>query len=190
MKNIKRSLSVDLKLSAMVVKRVVFESPIVSVVWFWVFFATVFCLQWLFNIDQLFEVILGDSGLTFVERLDFLIDGFLNMFRYSNDFVPFSIILTALLLSLSFVVAYIYRAKKKVLKPIGAGLLGVGCVACGGSVVSLGITFLTGSVLSLSLAGLISRVLLLVSVVLSYKSLVDVSFVAAELINSSAKDKK
>ena len=97
--------------------------------------------------------------------------------------MPISIILIATFQASAIVLFFIVRRsrKKAVKQQIGSlavGLIGSGCVACGGSI----LTPLLGAVasnVSVALAERISDILLLIAVLLSYRALSQISLVYA-----------
>lgn len=149
------------------------------------FIVILFTLQWLFNIDQLIEIVLGDSGLSFMDRIDFLIQGFFNIFRYADDFVPLAILSIAALQATTLTLVLSFRTAKKIrsTQPVslGVGLIGVGCVACGGSILTP-ILGLVASSVSVSFAERISELLLFIALVLSYISVTKISFQVAKKV--------
>lgn len=149
------------------------------------FVLTLFTLQWLFNIDQLLEIVFGDNPLSVADRLDFLVDGFVNIFRYVNDFVPVAMILISLMQAATFTLLLRYRSMKKLQGKqgvsIGLSFLGVGCVACGGSVLTPVLGVVATNV-SVSLAESISTILLVIALVLSYLSMNQIAFLVAKAV--------
>ncbi len=180
-----RHIIVDIKLTWQVLYRLILKTN-----WLYPFMALyitiLFALQWLFNIDQLLEVVLGDSGLGLLDRLDFLLNGFINIFRYVNGFIPIAMILIALMQSatLTLMVSRRLFSRKdgaQQVTSISFSLAGVGCVACGGSILTP-ILGLVASSVSVTLAEPISRVLLVIALVLSYKAMNRVALLAAKAI--------
>lgn len=155
----------------------------------WVFFGTfvvmLFVLQWLFNIDQLSQIVLGDSGLSFNNRATFLVEGFINIFRYGNNFIPLSMILIALLQAVSITLLLSYRdvvgLRAHQSLPLGLSFLGVGCVACGGSVLTPILGVVAANV-SIGFAESLSILLLLLAIVISYISMNRISFYVARMV--------
>ena len=153
-----------------------------------VFVLILFLLQWLFNIDQLLEIVLGNNPLSVADRLDFLFDGFINIFRFVDDFVPVSMILIALMQSITLTLLFSYRSvkslKSKQGASLGLSLLGIGCVACGGSV----LTPILGAIaanISVSVAEAVSNSLLLLALVLSYISMNRATLIVAKKMPKS-----
>ena len=154
------------------------------------FFVVIFFLQWVFNFDDLSQILFSDNGLSGLERLDVLADALINLFRYGNDLIPLSLITISLLQSLALVlIIKIHRSTPKNTKnqdskvaagSLGLAALGAGCVACGGSLLAPILGFFAVTV-STSFARRIGDVLLLAAVVISYIALSKISFKAASL---------
>ena len=172
----------------MVRQHVLFSpSLFVAMVWFAVI---LFTLQWLFSYEQLSFVLTGDNGLDFWGKVDFLFDGFLNIFRFIDDFVPITLIIIALLQSTA--IAMLLRLRKisqqKTTKkavrdsigPLSIGLIGSGCVACGGSILSPLLGAIASNV-SVTVARGVGDILLLLAVILSYRALTKIAFVMAKV---------
>lgn len=150
--------------------------------WLVIFVMLVFILQWLFNIEQLW-FILGESSISSIDKLIFLQEGFFNIFRLANDIVPVSIILIAFMQATAITLFWAMRSSRnKAIRsqvgPMSVGLVGAGCVACGGSI----LTPLLGAIasnFSFTLAERLSDIILIIAVVLSYRALSKISFVYA-----------
>ena len=147
------------------------------------FVLILFSLQWLFNIDQLVEIVFGGSPLSLLDRIDFLLNGFINIFRFANDFIPITMIVIALLQSLGVTLVIMHRRTFRMIgrgqiASLGLGLAGFGCVACGGSILTPLLSVVAISV-SVALAQAISHLLLLLSLVLSYIALVRLALIVA-----------
>ncbi len=150
------------------------------------FVAILFALQWLFNIDQLLEVVFGDNPLSTADRVDFLLDGFVNIFRFADDIVPVSMILIALLQAITITLFMVLKEKKASRAQglsIGLSLGAVGCVACGGSILTPLLGFVATNV-SVGFAESVSTVLLLVALVLSYISMNRVALLVAQSVKT------
>ncbi len=177
-----RNPIVDLKLTWSVVYNLVLKTSRVYML-LGLFAIFLFVLQWLFNIDQLVEIVFGDNPLSIGERIDFLADGFVNIFRFADDFVPISMILIALVQAITLTLLISFRSLKRLKSSQGAslglGFLGIGCVACGGSILTP-ILGLVATNVSVSLAESISTILLGVALVLSYASMNKVAFLVAK----------
>ena len=173
---------VDLKLTWAVVWNLILKTPRIYT-FAGLFVVILFILQWLFNIDQLLEIVFGDNPLSVADRIDFLADGFVNIFRFADDFIPIAMILIALLQAATLTLLIGFREIKKLRSAQGAslglGLLGVGCVACGGSILTP-ILGLIATNVSVSLAESVSTILLLIALTLSYVSLSKVAFLVAK----------
>ena len=154
-------------------------------IWLGLFVFIVFILQWLFNIEQLWHI-LNDSSLAIIDKMIFLQNGFFNIFRYANDIVPISIILISFMQATALTFYWVMRysknnAIKSQLTPMTVGLIGAGCVACGGSVLTP-LLSVVASNLSLTQAQRLSDIILLIAVILSYRALSKVSFVYASKV--------
>ena len=177
-------LLTNAKLSAVVVWNLILKTSRIYLLAA-LFVAILFLLQWLFNIDQLLDIVLGDNPLSVSERLDFLVDGFFNIFRFADDFTPIAMILIALLQAITLTLLISYRSLKKLRGKQGASLglsfLGIGCVACGGSVLTP-ILGLVATNVSVSFAESVSSILLAIALVLSYISMNKVTFLVAKQV--------
>ena len=141
-----------------------------------------FVLQWLFNIQILWSIIVT----TPVEVPRVLIEGYLNLFRFGFDLTPVTLVLIAVFQGVSFaVLRFIRQAQRKKKRQnygtLGMALLGSGCVACGGSVIAplIGL-FTSGSSVVLSQA--ISDVILVVAAALALYSVYTLGVVAAHVL--------
>lgn len=182
---------VDAKLNYRVVAHFIFHTSWVYVA-FGLFVLVLFLLQWLFNIDQLLEIVLGDNPLSVADRIDFVLDGFINIFRYANDFIPVAMISIAFLQALAITLLLRIRrsrAGSKQALPLGLSVLSVGCVACGGSILTPVLSLLASSV-SVAFAETLSRLLLVAALVLSYKSLTSIALMTASLDEKNKKRTK
>lgn len=148
-----------------------------------VFVIILFTLQWLFNIDQLIDIVFGSNPLSFADRIDFLLDGFVNIFRFADDFVPISMILIAFMqavtITLLVTFRYIKKLRSKQAAPLGLSFLGVGCVACGGSILTPILGVIAANI-SIAAAESISNILLVLALVVSYISMNKVAFMVAK----------
>ncbi len=149
------------------------------------FVVILFVLQWLFNVEQLVDVVFGDNPLTVADRINYLYEGFINIFRYANDIVPISMIMVALFQAATLTLLTLRHAQKKVRAQQGLamslGILGVGCVACGGSLLTPILGLIVTNV-SVTLAESTSRLLLILAVVLSYIALTKVATSVAKTL--------
>lgn len=181
-----RSQLLDAKLSIAVIWNVILKTARVYLFAF-CFVTILFVLQWLFNIDQLLEVVFGDNALSFSDRAEFLVDGFINIFRYADDIVPISMILIALMQAVAVTLLISFRSIKKLQaqqgQAVGFAVFGVGCVACGGSILTP-ILGLVATNVSVGLAESISNILLVIALVLSYVAMNKVSFMVAKEVTS------
>jgi hypothetical protein len=176
---------VSLKLSLVVVWNLILKTNK------WVTFTSVFMLylfvlQWLFSLDQLVDIVFGNNNLTLLDRVDFLFDGFLNIFKYANDFIPMAMILISLMQAVNITLLIHYKTSKSVRNAQGLAIslsaVGVGCVACGGSVITPILGFFA-STISVTVAESISRLLLLAAIVVSYISMNRMTFIVAKTIH-------
>lgn len=184
--NIIRSRILDQKIAFQVTK--LYLSSLGSLLsWFGLFILVLFILQWLFSIDQLLIVVFSNNGLTLLDKTDFLVSGFFNIFRYSNDVIPISMIVIAVLQSLLFGMLFKFGGGFGLRRSAGAlGLssLGISCVACGGSILGP-ILSGVGVAVSTALARNITTGLLVLAVILSYTSLISVAVSIAATRHSS-----
>jgi len=150
------------------------------------FVAVLFTLQWLFNIDQLLDIVLSNNPLSLGDRADFLVDGFFNIFRFADNLVPISMILIALMQSVTLTLLIGYRSigelRGKQGASLGLSFLGIGCVACGGSILTP-VLGLIATNISISFAESLSNGLLLIALVLSYLSMNKVTFMVARTVH-------
>lgn len=170
----------------------IFWRYIVTTVWIgpWLLLGSliIFVLQWLFNIEGLLFIIRYTSQ-SIGEVIEFLSQGFLNIFRYPDDLTPISFILIAGLQATAVILVIRLKASakpqlRKQTAALGVGLIGAGCVACGGSVLTpvlgaLSTTFAAGVVNALS------DILLIIAVILSYRVAVQAAQVYAAAVVGS-----
>lgn len=149
------------------------------------FVMVLFILQWLFEYEQFYHiVILNEAGLSFTEILDVLIDALTSLFRYPDDLIPVSLIIIAFLQSaivLMWIRSRQLKNAKKVAGALGLGLLGAGCVACAGSLLSVILTSF-GAVLSVTMVQTLGDILLVLAVLLSIKAFIDIGVSTAGYI--------
>lgn len=138
------------------------------------FILLIITLQWLFQ-PQTFWDIITSSALTFSDKLDVIIDGFFAVFQLIDDFTPISFIAIAAFQAIAVVMwlrlRHLTRSKqaKKQAVALGLGLLGSGCVACSGSVLSPLLTALATN-LSISAAQAIGDFVLLFAIGFSIRA--------------------
>jgi len=175
-------LIVDIKLTAHVVWNVIFLTPR-RYLFLLLFAVILFTLQWLFNIDQLIDIVFGDNPLSFAERLSFLYDGFINIFKFADNYVPVSMILIAFMQAATIVLVLSFKTNRKQTNKqslsMGLSLLGVGCVACGGSILTPLLAVVAANV-SIGLVESISILLLGVGMVFSFVALTKSATIAAK----------
>lgn len=168
----------EIKTSFVVLKRAIWHEYYPAI-FIGIFFLILFILQWLFEYQQFYEVmIVNDAMLSVGERVSFLGDALLSFFQYWDDLTPISLILIAFFQA-SIVVIWL-RAKnvtslnKASASALGIGLLGSGCVACASSFSSV-IFSLVGSAVSVALVNAIGDILLMLAVILSIKTFIDLA---------------
>lgn len=179
-------LRVDIKFIAHVVYRNIILSNYL-VLEIALFVATLFVLQWLFNLSQFARIITSDA-LSFWDKIDVFVGAFFDMFNYINDLTPISMITIALFQSLAFTLLVIQKntdtnsgSQQNIslaTGSLGAGMIGVGCVACGGSLLTPILGLFVANV-SVSVASAIGDILLVIAVVLSYYSLSKIAYAFA-----------
>ncbi len=184
--NIFKRFWVDLKLVGRIVNHFVLQTKYLYLATA-LFVAILFLLQWLFSLDQL--EFLWSSSLSVVEKIDFLIDGFLNIFKFADDIVPVSLILISAMQALAISLLVVLSKELKQIKKtkiksqassFTLGLVGAGCVACGGSMLTPILGIIASSV-SITLAERIGDILLMFAMVLSYRALSKISYQVAAL---------
>lgn len=158
------------------------------------FVLILFILQWLFNYQQLGFILGNSTGLSFYDKINFLVEAFINIFRFGSDIVPISMILIALFqsvaLTLYLKLRHFATHNKSVKSSVGSltfGLLGSGCVACGGSLLTPLLGALASNV-SVTLAERLGDILLVLAVILSYRALSKVAFIYATEITKETKN--
>lgn len=142
-----------------------------------VFFIILFILQWLFEYEQFYTVMIeNQAGLSVFELGDFLVQALFSFFKYPDDLTPVALMLIALLQSAIVVIwirtKEIKKAKSASMSALGIGLLGAGCVACASSLLGVLITTL-GSTVSVAFVQAIGDILLVVAVLLSLIAFID-----------------
>lgn len=145
------------------------------------FIGIITVLQWLFNIEQLIYILFEQANFSLLDKLQFMLSGFAQIFLQWNNIVPISIILIALFqaLTISLLIQDKVHLKHYTAKGLLVGLVGAGCVACGGSVLVPLVTFLVGAV-SIVWLQTIGNILLVLAVVLSYQALSHVGVMYAK----------
>lgn len=143
-----------------------------------IFFLIIFLLQWVFQYQQFYEVIIvNDIGQTIVQRLDFLFFSLTSLFRYPDDLTPIALILISFFQAATLVIWLRVRrikiARKATLGALGAGIVGAGCVACASSLLTV-LFSIFGSTLSIAFVSAIGDILLVVAVLLSAKAFIDI----------------
>lgn len=135
-------------------------------------------LQWLLNIRLLVEILTSDSGLSLWQKIDVFGDSVGRVFTEIGDWTPISFILISTTQAAAIVLLVILKkeaslAKKygaKQASSVGVAVVGAGCVACGGSLVTPLLGLLASNV-SFALAEGIGSALLLISVIMSIYAL-------------------
>ncbi len=106
-----------------------------------VFMIVATLLQWLFASEQFYQIfVVNTAGLSLLEKLKVVTDGWYNLFRYINDITPASIVAIAFFQASIAAIWYrVHRLGRPRISraALGLGLLGSGCVACGGSLLPL-----------------------------------------------------
>lgn len=141
------------------------------------FVLILFLLQWIFEFDQFYAVIIeNDAGQTIAERFDFLVDAFISLFRYIDDLTPIALILIsffqAAIATIWLRTRKIKKSHKSAATALGVGVLGAGCVACSSSLLTVILSSL-GSTLSVAFVQALGDILLVIAVMLSAKAFID-----------------
>ncbi len=152
-----------------------------------IFFLILFLLQWVFQYQQFYEVIIvNDLGQTVAERLDFLFFSLTSLFRYPDDLTPIALILIGFFQAATLViwlrVRSIKLARKATMGALGAGIVGAGCVACASSLLTV-LFSIFGSTLSIAFVSALGDILLVVAVLLSTKAFLDIGVKTAGFFN-------
>ncbi len=137
------------------------------------FFLIIVLLQWLF-LPSSFWTIVTNKALSVTDKLDTLIQAFFDIFRFVDDLTPISFILIALLQATALVTwlalrSIISKRRSSQLGSLGIGLIGSGCVACGGSVLSPLLSAIASGI-SITVAERIGDVVLVGAVYLSFRA--------------------
>lgn len=143
----------------------------------------VFILQWLFAYDQLIYVF---KNFGVVEVVRYLIEGSINFYTYVfYGFIPLAILTVAIILgvvlSLRHFVAKGHFSSKKQSASAGVALIGAGCIACGGSILTPLLSSLNAGVASFY-PELLSAAFLFLAVVLAVISLYEIAGIASKFI--------
>lgn len=150
------------------------------------FFLALVVLQWIFEFDQLYEVVVvNTAGLSLAEKIDFMLEAVWSLFRYADDVTPIAIILIAFFQAAIGTIWIRFRSVKKSKRAaaaMGIGVFGAGCVACSSSLLSVALSN-AGATLSVALVQAIGDILLIIAVMLSFKAFVDLSTNTAGLFN-------
>lgn len=151
------------------------------------FLLALITMQWIFEFDQLYEVIvINDAGLSFVEKIDFMLEAVRSLFRYADDLTPIAIILIAFFQAGIGTIwirsRSIKKSKKAAAAAMSLGVLGAGCVACSSSLLSVVLSSI-GTTLSVALVQAIGDILLIIAVMLSVKAFVDLGIKTAGLFD-------
>lgn len=181
-----RHLSADIRLTWQIVWRVVFKTPrLYSTIG--LFIILLFMLQWLLNIDEFRFIVFDNMTLSNGEKIEYFIDAFFNIFQYANAITPVAMIIIASLQAISIsLLLVLYRLDKQTgkqsvsqLGTLLVGVIGAGCVACGGSLLTPVLAGLA-SVLSVSVAQRAGSLVLIGAIILSYLSLSKIAFRVAQ----------
>ena len=137
-------------------------------------------LQWLLNIEELGFFLFGGQ-IPFSEGLEIIWDGMAGVFSLPTDFTPIAFILISLMQSIAIVMLLILNNAKQAGKQaakqagsLGIAVIGAGCVACGGSLMTPLLGLLATNV-SIGLASALGDILLALAIILSYMALRSVS---------------
>ncbi len=157
------------------------------IVFIGLFFLALLTLQWIFEFDQLYQVlIVNDAGLSFLERIDFMLEAVWSLFRYADDLTPIAIILIAFFQAAIGTIwvrsRSVEKSKKAAAGAMSLGVIGAGCVACSSSLLSALLSGV-GVVLSVAMVQAIGDILLIIAVMLSFKAFVDLGVNTAGLFD-------
>ncbi len=142
-----------------------------------IFFGVLFLLQWIFEYEQFYEVVIvNNAGLSVLEIFDFLFDALMSFFRYPDDLTPISLMIISFFQAAILIIWMRSRefknAHKASMGALGIGLLGSGCVACASSLLSVFLSVF-GATVSVAFVRTLGDVLLVVAVLLSAKAFID-----------------
>lgn len=142
-----------------------------------IFFGVLFLLQWLFEYEQFWEVVIvNNAGQSVAQIFNFLLDALLSFFRYPDDLTPVSLLIISFFQAAVLVIWLRSRELKKAHKAsmtaLGVGLLGAGCVACASSLLSVMLSTF-GATISVAFVRTLGDVLLVLAVLLSMKAFID-----------------
>lgn len=142
-----------------------------------IFFGVLFLLQWIFEYEQFYEVVIvNDAGQSVAELFDFLFDALMSFFRYPDDLTPISLMIIAFFQAAILVIwlrtRELKNAHKASLSALGVGLLGAGCVACASSLLSV-LLSVFGTTISIAFVRTLGDILLVLAVLLSIKAFID-----------------
>lgn len=141
------------------------------------FFTVLFLLQWIFEYEQFFEVIIeNNAGQSVSERVDFLIDALFSFFRYPDDLTPVSLMIISFFQAAILVIwlrtREVKNNNKAAMGALGVGLVGAGCVACASSLLSV-LLSVFGTTISVAFVRTLGDMLLVLAVLLSVKAFID-----------------
>lgn len=180
-----RNFLIDLRLVWRVWYHRVFSRPRIFLVWLAIFIVIITILQWLFSLETLQVILTGDNGLSFIDKIDVLLDAFLKVFTQANDIVPISFILIAAFQATSIMYLRVLKKKRRFTagasKPLLFALFGSGCIACGGSLFTPLLSLLASGV-STSLAERLGDGMLVIGVLLSYRVLSQMTYAYANIV--------
>lgn len=151
----------------------------------WIFF-------YITNIT-LFSEVLGNPVLSAYDKFDFLLDSFLNIFRYMDDPRVLSIIIFSFIAAVNFILMWAVfkrkedRAKSSISSTVGSGaaLIGSHCIACGGSLIAPFITTLAGSGAFFSTARVNTGIF--ISVLVNIVGIIVIGFATRKMIRQEIK---
>lgn len=132
-------------------------------------------LQWAFQYEVLWEII-SNEALNAGQKIQEVFKAFVRLFTLSNNITPISILLVSLTQALSVTMLLSLRHSKvsKSVGSTGLAMLGVGCVSCGGSLLSPVLATVASNI-SVAFANALGNIVLIISLILSYNLLIKVA---------------
>lgn len=137
-------------------------------------------LQWLLNIEEL-QFFLFGGQISFIEGLDIIVDGIFSVFTLPTDFTPIAFIIISVLQASAITLLFRLRSARKAGRraakqagSLGVAVIGAGCVACGGSLVTPLLSLVAVNI-SVGFASVIGDILLMLAIVMSYLALKQVT---------------
>ncbi len=149
---------------------------------------TIMTLQWLLELDTLLYILGGDNGLDLWGRLRIIYEALGNVFRLADNIIPITFISLGFLQASSMVYLISLRIQranlKRTLLPLYVGVIGSGCVACGGSLLAPILAALSSG-LGAALVNRVGALALVAAVIYSYSTFMKVSNEYQRFINAS-----